>query len=844
MESELSETVDEVVGYLRDSVSVNLIGLRHSGRSHIARRATERLRQSGRVAVVVHGVAALRDQPLAGLAVTGVKVAPGVAASTISSAVDALANLLPPRRSVLVIDDADDLDLASCGAIVAAHLRQPFPVLSVTRPQGRRQSVSRSLTAGLQPGVRVVLNPLDFDQLNRVIHRLLPGPVESSTIARIVTLSGGLPGLVGTIVDTGRRAGVLVEDRGLWRADGDLWNVRLAQAAESLLADVTEEELDALTALAAVGTVGLAEAHQIVPDRSLARLDELGLVRSADTPVGPLAGVFPPLVAEHLRRAAAAPRRAGPDGGEGRPSGAATAAAIPLTDSHAALLNLRLLEHWQAQVDVLLPAWRVEPSAEHAVALLAALDCAAIDAAEFATVIAGTSLEGADPRWRAGFVVWQAAFAALALDDLDGACSLLRDERRALPAFASHLRATEVALRLLAGSVPEPALLAPGDLGEDPICRESVEGTRIARALVTGQTGDALAALPGYSPTSPFLTGRRRVALGLARVLHGDFDAGVELALTALAEAMTRLDLSEIHAHAYVAALGLTFAGRLDDLDRLLGPILTLSGTTLLHGHYQVGLLELASLAAARRGQRDYARSLAVQAEAIGRRPGPLPGMLHGVTEIPADPHEDLGHAASRLWRAVEERLGKGFVAAGVTLAVTAVEIGVDAAGAALAVESAGVAQSPFLRALGRYVGAAAAADPGALADCAAELWSLGARLHALKATITQSLVLRAQGDAAASAGRAREAWERSAPLGEARRGLFFRLGRAIGLSPREQEIVTALADGATGPAIAASLGLSARTVENYLFSSCRKLGCDGRDELVRAVTTWAALSV
>ncbi|MCL2453702.1 MAG: helix-turn-helix transcriptional regulator [Micrococcales bacterium] len=839
MDREQGEVVDTVVEYLRDSISVNLVGLRQSGRSHVARLVAERLREQGFAVVVVSGVAALRDRPLVALALAGIDVPPGGAASSISRTVAALSELLTPGRSVLVIDDADELDPASCGAVVAAHARQPFPVLSVTRSAGRRQPTSHTLTAELGPGVRVVLDPLDFDRLHRTLHSMLPGAVDSSLIARVATLSGGLPGLVEAIVDAGRRSGVIAEENAIWSADGDLWDGRLVQAVEPLLADLTEDELDVLTTLSCAGTVTVEQARETVPDHLFTRIDELGLLQVAETPAGPLVGVFPPLVAEHLRRSGVVVCWS-----EVRDDRSATATSLTprltLTSSRAAILNMRITEYWRAEVDSLRSTWKVDPSAENAVPLISALNAASAGPAELATVIDGTRLEDSDPRWGVRFVEWHAAYRALVFSDLDGARELLGSRRALLPVFASQLRAAEAIIQLLVGAIPGPELLAPAGPDEDPLGAEGLEMIRIATLVAEGRTVDALAALPAYAPTYPFYVENHRVVVGLARVIHGDFDGGVEWALHAMAAAEDGLNLGEIHAHAYVAALGLTFAGRVDDLDALLGPVLTLSGTTMLSEHYQIGVLGLASLSAGWRGRLDYGWSLSVQAETTGRRPGPFPGMVHGVTPLDG-PDENWEEMGRRMWSAVDERLEKGYVAAGVALAVTATEIMPDAARAAGAVERARHTQSPFLVALGDYVEATAASDPDALAECAADLWDRGARLHSVKASVTRSLVLRMRGELDASIRQAEEAWEQATELGQAR-GLFFRLGMTVGLSAREREIALMIAKGTTVPDIAATLGLSARTVENYLFSAYRKLGSEGRDDLVRAVSTWAAL--
>jgi two-component system, NarL family, nitrate/nitrite response regulator NarL len=57
--------------------------------------------------------------------------------------------------------------------------------------------------------------------------------------------------------------------------------------------------------------------------------------------------------------------------------------------------------------------------------------------------------------------------------------------------------------------------------------------------------------------------------------------------------------------------------------------------------------------------------------------------------------------------------------------------------------------------------------------------------------------------------------------------------GKGYSLSPREQKIVTLVADGLTNPQIATELRLSEHTVKNYLLRMFEKLGVSSRIEMV-----------
>ena len=58
--------------------------------------------------------------------------------------------------------------------------------------------------------------------------------------------------------------------------------------------------------------------------------------------------------------------------------------------------------------------------------------------------------------------------------------------------------------------------------------------------------------------------------------------------------------------------------------------------------------------------------------------------------------------------------------------------------------------------------------------------------------------------------------------------------GAADVVSPREHDVLSALATGATNPAIARTLGLSPNTVKQHASSIFRKLGARNRAEAVR----------
>ena len=69
----------------------------------------------------------------------------------------------------------------------------------------------------------------------------------------------------------------------------------------------------------------------------------------------------------------------------------------------------------------------------------------------------------------------------------------------------------------------------------------------------------------------------------------------------------------------------------------------------------------------------------------------------------------------------------------------------------------------------------------------------------------------------------------------------FDRLCRTYGLSRRERQIVTALADGLDTRTVADRLSISRHTVQDHLKSVFAKIGVNSRRELVATFGTTAA---
>ncbi|MEV7974065.1 LuxR C-terminal-related transcriptional regulator [Cellulomonas sp. NPDC089187] len=842
-----AETVKTVVEYLRSGISVNVVGMRTSGRSGVLRRVVELLADDGVSAVTVSGVAALADRPLAALGVGGVEVPNSPTGGSLSAAVTALERRITARPSVLVIDDVEAVDQVSAGVVAAVRRRVPVPVLAASRPAGRRQLETTLITADLAPAARVVLPPMRYDAVHRLVHEMLPGAVEPSALARIATKSGGLPGLVAALVDTGRRTGRLVRRDNLWVVRGGLWDPSLAQAVEPLLAELDESGLDALTLLSYAGTLDFDLARTVVPWPVLTGLDDAGLIQVLEGGPQPAIGVFPPLVAEYLRNESSSIRRVQATEELSRLLGEQTSwRPVPSTVSRVAALSgtetvmgRRFAEYWQVEVELRRTAWRADPSAVNAVPLMIALLSLQASPEETDAVVAGTRPTPENPRAEALLVVWHAVDLGLRRGVPAEADRLLTEALPDFPEFTGVLQATRAHLHLVTAGLPDTDLLHPDVVGEDPLNLEALRAARAEALVAGGRITEAMAEIAGSDPVDERFRLSNQLSTTLATMLDGRPEEAISQALSDAQEARAALDPGSYQAHAYVAVLGLTMVGRLDEVDTLLSSVLSLPNNQTLQAHFRNGVLTLAAVVASFQGRVNYAQGLAQQAEALGAPRGPYPAMAPDMaTLLIRGPGAE---SADALWTMVEERMAAGMAVAAVTIAVASLERQPDVARAHWLAEQVKDVEAVFVQRLAAYCQAVGSQDPDALAACAKALNEADLRLYSTRAGVTRALALRQNGEFDAAAAQAEQSWNEAALYAADMRGLFAPLSKAVDLTSREREIAVMVSEGMQTAEIATSLVLSVRTVENHLLNAFRKVGVDNREALARAVDTWAS---
>lgn len=866
-----ADEIEQTLGYLHDGTTVTLVGPLSSGRSTVLRRIAERLTREGTRVVRIDGVRALADRPLGALSVAGVAPGPG-SLQGLSSAVELLLSLLEEGPGVVLVDDADDLDPATAGVIVAACTRAGIPAVMSRRPLARRASGPGGSADGLvggpphlqlRPAASVTLGPLSFDRVHRLVHDTLNAPVDPDAVAQIAAWSGGLPGLVVAIVDAARRGKRLLPRRGFWTFRDELWTPALAQAVEPYLADLGEEMVDALTLLALRPQLPLEVARRHIHARTLTQLDDLGLVQVLTDGERAGLGIFPPLIAEYLRHEGALTRHllavetlgpgAGPDAGVGVGPGSdrdPDGSAVLLLDDGActsAIYSRTVHAHWTDQLRAQRRAWEESPTPEHAATVLETMLTLRSRPHDVRRVIDGTrtgsgvvdGIGPAGPSGAAGSATtcaagWAAVYEAMLTQSVDVGREALAAARGLAPGAAGALRAFDAYLTLQLEAVPDPDALVPAP-DDDDLARDLLTVVRAESLVAAGRAEEALATLDGFRPRHRTVALGADLATGLALVYLCRFDEALDRARRRLRQARTALDVGAVSVHSYVAGLALAFQGRAVELEAVASASLALTGGSAHQPAIDVGIAALATEAARWQNRHDYAESLAAQSVGLPPAPGAHPYL---VPEAIARLVEDGARPADALWDLAEERLEHGYVASGVVVGVASIERRADPARARRIAEAAAGSGAPLLQHLADYA-RTLATDPAGLAALEPRLRAAGMRLHAVRAAVSCAMELLSEGDREAAIERADEAWSRAGLRGRDLCGLFRPFDRAVSLSGRERQIAVLVAQGMSSPEIATRLVLSVRTVDNHVFSACRKLGLDSRDRLAKVARTW-----
>ena len=830
-EAVLSRVVDEITDYVGTGLNVHLVGPRGSGRSKICSLVAARLEDAGSPVLQIGGHRAWQSEPFAALIAAGIGAAatPGPRRG-IGEMTAALSKQLT-NDTIVVVDDADALDTYSIGALRNIHRQRRL--LMVTSSRHRHPVAENTLMLGIAPAVQVRTPTLEVDEVHEVCRSILGGPVEAGSLARITMATGGLIGLVRAVATVGPRAGVLEELDGLWRLPRRTgWAPELAATVEPLVAGLDQDAWDGATALAVTGPVPLDEAEKMVDRQVLEALFANGLARhSEDGPGSGVVGLYPPLIGDYLMTEGSAfglviarnhldSEQQLLEHATQRPRGA-----------DAALLHQRSLHQMADEVARARRAWNEAPSADTALPLLVALRNSAAPRDQIEEIERRTPLT--DNQEAAWMLAWFASWKAVELGDLRAARDVLDRGLTRLPGFAATLEGARAHLQFQTEFVPEQPTVTVGP--RDEVGPEMLGLVAVERLLSAGAVDQARRLLQDQHPHLELLVGMKGFFSGLADVLGGDLDRGIDVAHEHLEAAHESADAELILIQSYLSVLALSIAGRLSEASQVAFRTLSSSSVAAHRDLSHTGILTLGAEIAMAQGRPEYARSLASQIGGARVPLGPWPGM---VASIMAPPNGRMP-SLKELCELVGQRLDAGYLVGATFLAVEAVERGANenkhiTRAAGLAIDS----ESLLLQGMGAYAAAAATGDIAALREAIVTLADADALVFVTRAAISLAILQREAGDVHSAAETLDMAWERSEISGN-RTGLFRRAATHIGLSAREEEVLRLIPEGRTSASLAADLEMSTRTVETHLHNISRKTGVSGREDLVRIATTW-----
>lgn len=825
------QRISTVVAYLAHGLDVDLVGRLGSGRTVFVTQLADALREAGWQCLVLRPPDTAEAQHVHALseALRAARKAGG-GQDRPRSEISAVESMVAARQTVVLIDDWYRLDVESWAALssVSARFRVPFVAVHDLLHRGTRPNARLPLSPGKTP-VTVRIPHFSIEETRELAHELLGAAMEPRTVTRFYAKSGGMPGILTTMMIVARVEGLITLRDGAWVAIADLWSPSFEGIVRRQLASLTAEESDALALVSTSRTVHRQGALELVPARVLDALESREFVRVEARSAREWLTVHPPLITEYFRHV---DRRA-------RRDPIVLATAPEARDRSAAMLQLepvgpvflRLIgERVQERVQGARSAWDESPSAETALRYLEAMR---VDTGAHTTVDSVVN----DPRAHSGSEQavaevrsWQAWWMASVHGHVRAALALLDSGATGHGAYERLADATRALLLVDLGRIDDVDM---GTLGDHDLLPPRVRAElAIARAAVLAAGGlfPAAQSALGFARA---IDVTRQVAdvAALTALVHlgeGDFDAAADVAVGEFERAREDLDVPALWASGYMVGVLLHIRGYLSPLQHLADTFQGIGHTPAFPRSPRCGLMTaLAPLSAVSGwspgdGNDDESRD------------GAFPLMSAGWASAEIIARDDPGAAAEILWGIADTARDRGATYLACAAGQRAVQLVPDAARSERLRGWVADTDSASLRAGQDLIDALASKDATALTDAAEAVIATGRVTQALHALTVAAQLVDGAGD-----GRERERidalrarWETLFDAGsfddQESAGLFRKL------TGREREISANVAEGLTNQQIAERLHLSLRTVENHIHRSMRKVGVTSRQQLAR----------
>lgn len=838
----------EILSLVRRGRSVAVTGLHGSGRSEIIRRAVGDLEATG---VRVVGRLELDElQSRSAFSGGGAQMRGGEQDRRVSALRKELAAAV---HAVVVLDDVDLMDEAS-RHVARSVLPDDVPLLVSSAPGGPRLS-------DLLPGVRTTVNvlplaPLSLEAVADLLGADFDMRAEPQLVARLTMKSAGNPGLVGAIVESARRAGLITREADTWRMVGSsLWHRSLSGDAERILGALSEVEYEAIHGLALAAGATLAQCLQFASAEAMTALSRRSLVTVIGS--GPGASritVSPPLLSDYFRHLPRSVERElilSRMPGELRSRvqvaelGASTvvpAAAGDETENSDAAIVRFFEEQAVSDERVRWEMWRGDHSLENGLRYLELGFTSHPDPARLKAVVDQTRLvPGGSEQQIVEFVTYQGLIRGLLSGTSDEAIDTFASARRKYPALAAEMAADEALVTVLLDGATLPrdedlaTLLASATSAR---ARAAIQAAIALKYAIAGDGGRALAAVAGIEgETGPLVDLVGELASSLARYSLGRLSQMLESSGRGLARAKTALDRPGIIVHGYVAVLALVRLGMWADAERVLGFLLSLGQPPRIFVWMYASMARVAALLAARSGNPGFAEELVEMADRLGPTTSMLPGAQPEISSAVLSLIANDDRAAARaMVDGAEKCEERGYLLSSVSLLLYAICLDptLEDVESLERVERSGDRSHAVLAAFAKAVITNPADAPSRARD-----YQIGSDVF-LAVLVLRTLAERETGDespyaAALAILEERSNWVRPDP--------YFpnETEVALALTGRELEIAR-LAGTMTNAEIAALLHVSVSTVANHISSALKKTGLTSRREMFELIRRQASL--
>ncbi|WP_025155389.1 helix-turn-helix transcriptional regulator [Leifsonia aquatica] len=845
------EELDIAVSFIQSGNSVDVIGERTSGRSAFLVALEQRLKTAGWFVVFLRGVASLKEQPLAALYIAGVEgVDQTRGHSPLQNAVAALQALVEREKSVLLIDDWEDLDKMSWGVVQAVQLGTGLPVVrSRLRGLSARHTPSGPATSTLDSALVVEISPMRFEEIFTVVSNKLEGPAEAGMTSRIYAKSGGNIGLVVSLVETAlREARIERGDDGLWTSVGEFWSPALSGQMEAYLGGVDPIERDTLETIALVGVADLDTVRLLVDWESLESLEERSLISLVSSGSRQLVTVTPPLLVEYIRHLPIAARRVRLIDAIARKLGSESPmgtllgveATVPRSSHENDAVFVRLLrERARARHIISGAEWDAIPSPASAVRYMNVLINDNSEPDRLGHIVLNTDIQIGEMGDRADFAITRARWQAYTRGEPAAAIADLDEQIPSAGEYAPALRAEKVSILLNDDTLDvsnEGLRCLELELPRAPAPTAVSLGVYEVRILVSLARGDfqlALTDLNEVERIDPTWTSiYSRVWGAFAHASSGNADRGLRLLHRGLDEARGLLEIEAVRAYSAGIAYILVGTGEYEATEEILDSVFAAGDPAPIPPSIKTILLSCAAVVAFHLGKMTTAQRYIHELREAGSSGGALPIQAQALALADIENLSDPQKTADSLWDAAERSRERGNRYAACYEYLTSLEIWMDPARLELAEAVVDTMEGNFFASWAAYLRASYDRNIDALLRAAQVLHDNGRYGLALDSVRYAALLATDRRDDE-SLKRARDLTNRLISGHSPRKISTSRfVSPKRRLSEREREVARLAAAGYSNGEISNSLVISVRTVESHLHNILKKLGLDTRKAL------------